>query len=819
MSSDDKDDSSDEVSLGPRRPAARESSDMFRVDVVRKSIPVIKEVPLTREEVQRQKTIRAAIIIAIVIATAGAIVFALHVRHRQAIASAVTEAERTGRIAEIDAALAELDGEESAGDVAVRARLQSMAVLSGDGARRADAEALLARFPLASDNASDHRIAATYLALAGGQPEEAGNHASSLVAGQGPRAAEAGHARALAALAIGNVEAARSAADAALAQYPDAPRHQALVLEIGSRQTSTLDILEGDATVLRIARARARWERDLGRTEALADATAVLAAEDATPAERAWAQLLIALSEVVQGDTLGAAEALGRAEASAPPGDELFDIEVAEAWLALGRLDAAERTMTHLGTGVSTDAGRRGLLYARRALAMGDADTAESMAGLAEASPRRTLVEAEIATLRENADVAISHYQLAAQNPDLAIEAMCGLSELYVRTGRASEALAPVEPLLARDPTFPRVAAVAAYALAAQGDRERALSTLATALAAHPREPALLAAQARVFFRVEQWQSALEAYRRAMEVDDHDVEVATERGIAARRLSSSVTDAAQHTSLIEEARTSLSRAVELLPAHRQALVELLDLSNETGDVTRGATAIAGIDQASITGHDIDLLRARHLVLALAGASGVAAVRAACDRQPDDGELRVRLGQLQYQAEQWNDAADAFYAASTRETPLRHFALAMRALSFGRARREPSIEPAIDMLHVGTSTAPLTPTEEAYAALSRAWMEWHNEAFGRASIFARQALDTDPTNAEAMLLLAYVDALQRRDATERMRGATGTSLEALGWIALHTEGAARCDGLAHYLRGAPEGRYGQDARRAQSGCTP
>jgi tetratricopeptide (TPR) repeat protein len=788
---------------------------MFRVEAVRKSIPVIREVPLTREEVQRRKRIRIAIAVTAVITVIVLAFVANHLRHRASIAALAAEAERTGRIDAIDAALGELEGEDSPADVALRARLLASAVLAGDVARRADAEALLARYELGTANASDHRIATTYLALAAGDAEAAGSHASSLVAGQGPRAAEAGHARALAALAIGNVEAARSAAEAALAQYPDAPRHQALVLEIGSRQTSTLELTEGDATVLRIARARARWERDLGRSEALMDARAVLDATDATPAERAWADLLIALSEVVQGDTLGASEALARAEQAAPPGDELFLIEVAEAWLALGRLDAAERTMTRLGTGVSTDAGRRGLLYARRALANGDLETATQMASLADESPRRTLVEAEIAALRSDVDGAVARYRSAAENPDLAIEAMCGLSELYVRVGRAAEALAPVEPLLARDPTFPRVAAAAAYALAAQGDRARALSTLEAALAAHPREPALLAAQGRVFFRGEQWQSALEAYRRAMEVDDHDVEVATERGIAARRLSASATEGRE--ALIEEARTSLGRAIELVPSHRQALVELLDLSNQTSDAVRGATAVAGIDAASLGGHDIDLLRARHLVLALAGASGVAAVRAACDRTPDDGELRVRLGQLQYQAEQWNDAADAFYAASTRQTPLRHLALAMRALAFGRARREPSIEPAIDMLHVGTSTEPLTATEEAYADLARAWMEWHNEAFGRASIFARQAIDRDATNAEALLLLGYVDALQRRDATERMRAASPTSLEAVGWVAIHTEGEARCEGLRRYLRGAPEGRYAQDARRAATGC--
>ncbi|MFN7701079.1 MAG: tetratricopeptide repeat protein [Deltaproteobacteria bacterium] len=814
MSSDDKEDESNEPSMTPYR-GSGEGSDMFRVEFVRKSIPAIREVPLTREEVQRRKAIRVAIAVSAVVALIALALVANRVRHRASIAALATEAERTGRISAIDAALGELAGEDSPADVALRARLLATAVLAGETARRADAESLLALHELGTENASDHRIASTYLALAAGDAEAARNHASALVAGQGPRAAEAGHARALTALAIGNIEAARSAADAALAEAPDAPRHQALVLEVGSRQTGTLELTEGEATILRIARARARWERDLGRSEALLDAQAVLAAPDATPSERAWAELLLALSEVVQGDTLGATEALARAEQAAPPGDELFEIEVTEAWLALGRLDAAERTMTRLGTGVSTDAGRRGLLYARRALANGDVETAQRMAALADESARRTLVEADIAAQRGDVEVAIARYRRAAENPDLAIEAMCGLSGLLVLVGRAAAALAPVEPLLARDPTFPRVAAAAAYALAAQGDRARALSTLGAALEAHPREPALLAAQGRVHFRSGQWQSALEAYRRAMEVDDHDAEVATERGIAARRLSA--TEAADREALVEEARASLARAIELVPAHRPALLELLDLSNETGDVARGEAAVAGLDAASIEGHEVDLLRARHLVIALAGSAGVDSVRAACERRPDDGELRVRLGQLHYQAEQWNEAADAFYAASTRQTPLRHFALAMRALAFGRARREPSIEPAIDMLRVGTSTDPLTNTEEAYAVLARAWMEWHNEAYGRASIFARQALEQDATNAEAMLLLGHVEALQRRDATERMRAAAVTSLEATGWMALHTEGEARCEGLRRYLRGAPSGRYAAEASRSLAGC--
>jgi tetratricopeptide (TPR) repeat protein len=797
--------------------AGRESSDLFKLGEVRKSIPPITQVPLTREEVRRRQTVRTAALVALAVALVAAAFVAVRVRHRRAIDAATLEAERTGRLTAIDQALALLEDETSPADLALRARLMATAVLSGRLELRAEAEALLARHDASSDGASDHRIARTYLALAAGDAETARNEASALVAGRGPRAAEAGHARALAALAIGNVEAARTAADAALAEYPDAPRHQALVLEVGSRQTSALEMTTGDATVLRAARARARWERNLGRAEAIADARAVLEAADATPAERAWAEVLVALSAIVQGDTEAATAALVRAEETPPPGDELFDIEVAEAWMALGRLDRADRTMTELGTGVSTDAGRRGLLYARRALAGGDVPTAERMAALADPSPARTLVEAQVAAARGDTETAIARYRSAAENPDLEIEAMCGLSELLARRGRAAEAFAPVEPLLARDPTSPRIASAAAYALAARGDRTRALAVLDAALAAHPREPALLAAKARVYFRADQWQLALEAYRRAMAVDDHDFEVATERGIAARRLAATA-EAGARAPLLEDARTSLARAVELMPTHRTALVELLELSLETGDLPRAGACVRSLDAASLGGHDVELLRARYLVASLAGASGVPTVRAACARYPDDGELRVDLGLLWYQAEQWNDAADAFYAASLRPTPRRRFALAMRALAFGRARREPSVQPAIDMMRVGTSTDPLTPEEESLADLAKAWIEWHNEAFGRAGIFARQALERDPSSTEAMLLLGQLDALQRRDATERMLTAARASLEATGWLATRVEGPERCNRVERYLRGAPEGRYAQEARRIQqSSC--
>lgn len=787
----------------------REPSDFFRVAKIRKSIPPITQVPLTKEEVRRRKLVRAAIIAATAIAILIAMAIAFRLKQRHDIEVATTEAEREGRVAAIEQALTLLEGETSPVDVALQARLHAMAAIAGLEEHRAEAEALLAAHNASGDGASDHRIARTYLALAAGDPSTAGSEASRLVAGQGPRGAEAGHARALAALALGNIEAARSAADAAVGLFPGAPRHQALVLEVASRQTTSVEMAPGESTPLRIARARARWERDLGRDQAIEDAQAVVAAADTTPAERAWAELIVAQSIVAQGNTVGATEALTRAEQSTPPGDELFTMEIADAWMALGRLDRAQRRIAQLGSGVSTDAGRRGLLLARLALVTGDLSTAESMANVAQPSARRTYVEAEIAAARGQTDQAIALFRQAGETPDLQMEAMCALSELLVRSGHASEALAPVEPLLARDPNFPRVAAAAAYAQAAQGDRARALATLETALAAHAREPVLLAAKARVFYQASEWLPAIEAYEQARDVDDGDVEVATERGIAARHLYDG---SAETSARLDEARSSFERAMELVPGHRLALTELLSLSLETSDLARAQRAMEGLDGAHAEGLDIDLLRARYLVLSFAGASGVSAVEGSCHRHADNGDLRFYLGQLYYQAEDFNNAVDAFYAASTRETPLRREALAMRALTFGRARREPSIEPAITLLRVGTLDEPLSAHHEALALLASAWMEWHNEAVGRATIFAREALEREPGATDALLLLGYIDVLQRRDAAPRMREAAVHSLEAQGWLAVNVEESTRCEALARYTTGAPQGRFAADATR-------
>ncbi|MDQ3035276.1 MAG: hypothetical protein M3Y87_22925, partial [Myxococcota bacterium] len=205
-------------------PGGRDPSDIFSVGGPRTStIPSITSVPRTKEEIQRQRAVRVTIVVSLAVAALLLTWAGIHLQHRNAIDAARLEVERTGRPAAIDQALALLTGETGAGDVALAARIHAAAVLEGIEGHREIAESLLEGHDPAGEGASDHRIARTYLALAEDDPDVAGQHASALVIG-GPRAAEAGYARALAALAIGNVEQALGAARAASAVMPDAPR-------------------------------------------------------------------------------------------------------------------------------------------------------------------------------------------------------------------------------------------------------------------------------------------------------------------------------------------------------------------------------------------------------------------------------------------------------------------------------------------------------------------------------------------------------------------------------------------------------------------
>jgi tetratricopeptide (TPR) repeat protein len=781
-------------------------SEMFSVRDARKTIPPIRDVPLTKEEIARRKRNRTLVAISIVVAVVVAAVALYKIDHRRQIDAARAEAERTGRTADIQRAIDLLEGENAAADVALAARLHATLELAGETGHRESAEQLLAHHDASGDGASDHRIAESYLALAAGDAEGAARGASLLVAGRGPRAAEAGLARALAALAIGNLEEARSAADAALTELPTAPRHRALVVVIAARAGDEAPDATGDEAVLALARARAALERGDATSDIRAGADATLAASDATPAERAWATLLLGLADGLDGDTLAAATHLEAANATPPPGDELFRIELAEGFFAIGRRLDADAAMESLTSPVSTDASRRALLTARRAIVRGDGEAAARAAEGAADSPRRTLVLAEIAALRGDSQRARTLFERAAETSALRTFALPQLSALLLREGETQAALTVIEPALAESPTHPRLAAAAAYALAANGDRDGALTAVSRALEAHDGEPTLLVANARLHARAAEWEAAYESFHAAADATRTDPQISTERGQAARALGH-----------LDEAREAYAAALAVDPSQGTALVALLGIQLETHDVDGARESIARIDAGHLVSPEIDHMRAEYLVERRAGESGVHSVEEAIGRDPSDGELRLALARLYYQAERWSDAADAFYAALSR-TSDRNLALGMRAIALARGRRAPTVEAMLDQIRGSATDAPLTPRDQALMSVASAWVQWHDEAYGRASIFARQALDAVPDDRDATLLLAYLDENAHRDPTPHLLPIRDRSIEARGWLATLGEmDAGKCVDARGYLEAAPEGRFAEALRARAATC--
>lgn len=772
---------------------------MFSVPRPRKAIPQIKNVPLTKEEIRRRKTIRRSIIAAIVLAALTTAFLLYRANHRREIESARWQAERTGRIAAIDHAIELLDGETGPADMALAARLHATAELAGAaGTHRELAEALLAHHDPSSSGASDHRIAETYLALAAGNADEAARQASLLVAGRGPSAAEAGHAVARAELAIGNVAQARMAADAARSALSDAPRHLALVVEIAARGGGEAPDARGSATVLRCARMRAAIE-GLGESSGIrSEAQAVLDASDATPSERGWAELGLGIADAIDGDTLHASEHLHTASDHRPPGDEMFTIELAEALFDVGRRLEASRAMEPLTSPVSTDGSRRTLLTAHQAFLQGDIEASDRAAETATDSPRRTLVLARLADARGDPAGAERSFRAVEETPALASYAYFDLVQFLLTRGDAAGALEAIRGALDAQPTHPRIAAAAAYALGATGDHDGALTVLDRANAAHEGEPLILIARARVHARAGEWAQAYESFQAVTSATEGDAQLNSERGQAARMLGH-----------LEEAREAYTAALLVEPHQATALVALLGVQVETGDLVGATQSLRLIDDAHLVATEIDHLRARALVDGQAGQSGVAQIEESVGRSPEDGELRVALARLYTQAERWSDAADAYYATLTR-TPDRRLALGMRAIALARAHRDPTVTAMLDQLRATVSTdSPLAPRDNAMIDVASAWVEWEGGAYGRVSIFARQALDAVPGDPDATILLANVDENAHRDPSERLRTIASTSIEARGWLATLAAtplDEAGCVDARAYLVAAPRGRF-------------
>jgi Tfp pilus assembly protein PilF len=231
--------------------------------------------------------------------------------------------------------------------------------------------------------------------------------------------------------------------------------------------------------------------------------------------------------------------------------------------------------------------------------------------------------------------------------------------------------------------------------------------------------------------------------------------------------------------------------------------------------------LARADAAGLSGDDLEHLRAQVLVGTQAGQSGIRAVQAALRSRRRDGDLHLALARLEMQAERWGDASLEL-ATLTPTTEPRLTAQLLRILALGHMGREAPVEQATEQVRAAvTPEAPLTNAQEATLAVAQAWVELHDEARERAGVLARRALELDPGNAEAELVLAGIETQLGHDPEPHLRAALAghpTPALALGALALGgTLDAERCDFGRRYVAAAPSGQYARDVRARIATC--
>lgn len=794
---------------------SRDASDMFSVRDSGAAIPTIKEVPLTKEELERRRRVRITIIAVSVVSAIIVALIAMYVWHRLSISSAVAEAERTGRLSAIASAIAALEGESGAADTALSARLHAMAELEGEPGHRERAEALLAAHDATDDGASDHRIATAYLALAAGNVQAALTEVSPLQP-SGPRAAESARARALVAAAAGSLDQALTMAQAAANAMPDAPRHRALLVEISARAHVDAPAAgtDDDATSMHAARALAVVWRGGATSDARTEADAVLAASDATPFERARATLVRGLAAAIEGDTTAARTTLTEAAGAGALG-ELSRMMIAEGLLLIGASADAQPIVESLPADVTADAGERARVHALVALARHDAAAAATAIASAPAGAGRSWIEGRVAEARGALDEARTAYASASPDAWIGVVAASDLATLEARAGRGTEAVAAIEPRLSGGATWPRVAAAGALALSAAGQNDRALTTVEAALAAHADEGTLLAARGRVHLAAQHYAPAVESLTAAVAHADTDATLHRDLGLAQHALGHDV-----------EARTALTRSVELDATDATALVPLLNLDVAAGEFTAGAATLAHVDAIHLTSLEIEHLRARVLVGTQAGQSGTRAILGALRTARRDGDLHLALARLYFQAERWGDAMNEFQGAQDTSEP-RRTAQLWRLVAMGHLGRERPVETAIESIRSDAAeegATPLTPADEALITIAQGWVAVHDQQRPRAEALARRALQLDATSSEAALILAHLDGELTRDPEAHLRAALAgqpPSVEALGWLALLGDAVneERCAFGRRYIAAAPTGSHAHDVRARIATCPP
>jgi Tfp pilus assembly protein PilF len=768
-------------------------------------IPVTREVPETREEVQQRRVTRIVVGVTLCI-LAGLSAWGIRSWLRTSgIESAVHEYDSTGTEAALAEATRVLAGASGEDELGLLARVLAAGVL--DVSPR-DMERAVAIAEEAGES-EDARIARAYLALAQYRPAQAAEFANKVIPA-GDSAAEAHRVRALASMAIGNLAVARQESEAAAQAMPESPRHAALLAVVLSR------IGEGDAArkalapftatsnVARVALARthafeARWR------EARDAVASTSGAPPATDVDNAWASLIAARAFLEVDARPGAAQkalqSAGRLDVVR--GDEVFALLLADTFVLAGDPRAArEDVLAKLPADTTTMPTWRLETEFRTALAQKDTKRADEIEPRLVATPAAQLLRAEWHDAGQRAPKAREAYASLLADPVLGREARIRLAALELRVGRAKQAGDAIEPLAKAEPTEPRIVSIAALAFGMRGEAARAFALLDAAMKAKPDDVSLVVARARVELSTKAWEPALASLTRAMAKGESDPDIFAMAGDAARALGRQA-----------EARAHYEKALAVVPAHGGALVGMLSLADDRRDLADARAWAGKLAAAGVSSEEADRALAFYWVLESAGAEGVLKVQRLMDKPKGlgrkDGQLWLARALLHYQAEEHGPAARSFGIANSnlpgdlRTVVYRTFPQVELRL---RAPAKHSVELAEET--AAAATAPLSQEVRALIRAARARYELSQNHVAQAQKKAEAALELDSKLSEAHLVLADLLLLRSRPAIKELRRASeAPAATPRAWaklaLALGDTGEA-CELAARYRRAAPKG---------------
>jgi tetratricopeptide (TPR) repeat protein len=732
-------------------------------------------------------------------------------RRRESLAGLVLAAEADGRPATLAAAreaAADFDDDAS---LALRLRLVATGVLEHAQAP-AEADALLGTLSPSAMQEAEAQLGRAYLLLARGEVEGARSAATTLSADDA-LASEAARARALTALAIGDLARATAEARISEAAAPGSARAAALLATLLARSGDTvgaLALLDGvpggsASPAVRLARARAALvRRGAGDAElASREVQEVLGAlaASSTPLEQADAHLLAAELALASGDLARAAAEVRQAQPV--PHDELLRLERAEVLAATGAAEEARAWIAQLPP-ASSDPPRRARVLAMVALATNDLATAERAVAQAGEGGAVDLIRGRIAEASGRTAEAKSFYTRVPLSDAAMPASRTRLAALWLAEGMTAQAADAIAAAYERLPTDVELVLLFARIRLAQRDVTGARAAVVRALAGNPSSPRLLTAKAEVELAAGEAAAAAETLRGAITFASADATLQVALARALRR-----------SGRPGDARAAVDAALRLDAGSTDALLLLAELTVEAGDA---AGANAALARAEATGRapagELARARVRLLVATGAGAAGIATAEPLA-RAGRDAALFVLLGRLHAQAEQ-NGEAQAAFAQALRldeRDPDAHVGralLAMRAGDLGGAGR--ALERALEL----AASVGATPELRARLEAARGRLRFESGSFADARERATAALALEPRCAEAQLLLASVTIEQGGDALTPLRAAAAGDAppaEAIGRLALRLPpGAEACVAARRYLEAAPRG-YDADAVRA------